>query len=70
MLDTATDGIRQWVINLFAAAIERTARPEDRHAAIQWLVRSRDILASDLGWSEKLGALNAQLSARAAASAR
>ena len=69
MFDTAADGIRQWVVNLFAAAIQGTARPEDRHAAIQWLLRSRDILASDLSWSAKLGALNAQLSARAAVSA-
>ncbi|GJE57443.1 MULTISPECIES: restriction endonuclease [Methylobacterium] len=69
MFETATDGIRRWIVGLFAAAIEGTARPEDRHAAIQWLLRSRDILAGDLGWQDKLGALNAQLSARAAASA-
>ena len=56
-------------MGLFVSAIERTSRPEDRHAAIQWLLRSRDILAGDASLAEKLKALNAQLDARAAASA-
>ena len=66
MFDSATAGIRQWVASLFAAAIKQTQRPEDRQAAIQWLLKSRDILASDLGMAEKLKALNALIHARAA----
>ncbi len=69
MIGAATNGIRRWIVGLFVSAIERTSRPEDRHAAIQWLLKSRDILAGDAGLAEKLKALNAQLNARAAASA-
>ena len=69
MFDAATAGIRKWIVDLFANAIARTSRPEDRQAAIQWLLKSRDILASDLGMAEKLKALNALIRARAAISA-
>ena len=69
MLNSVTNGIRQWLVGLFAGAIHRTSRPEDRHAAIQWLLKSREILASDLGRAAKFSALNAQISSRAAARA-
>ena len=69
MFESTTAGIRQWVASLFASAIKQTSRPEDRHAAIQWLLKSRDILASDLGMTEKLKALNALVHGRAAVSA-
>ncbi len=67
MLDAATKGIRQWIVDLFASAIKHTARPEDRQSAIQWLLKSREILAGEGGMTDKLKALNAQLSTRAAA---
>ena len=69
MINAATNGIRRWVVGLFVSAIERTSKPEDRHAAIIWLLKSREILTGDAGLAEKLKALNAQLNARAAASA-
>ena len=69
MFDTATDGIKRWVASLFVAAIKNTKRPEDRQAAIQWLLKSRDILAGDLPMAAKLKALNEQISGRAAVSA-
>jgi restriction system protein len=69
MFDTATKGIRQWIVDLFATAIKNTSRPEDRQSTIQWLLKSREILASDLPMAEKLKALNAQINARAAVSA-
>jgi len=69
MLDSLTNGLRQWVVDLFAAAVAGTTKPEDRHAAIRWLLASRDVLAGDLGWTEKLMALNGLLNARAAVSA-
>ena len=47
MLDSVTNGIRHWLVGLFASAIHRTSRPKNRHAAIQWLLKSREILASD-----------------------
>lgn len=69
MFDIATDGIRRWIVGLFAAAVAGTTRPEDRQAAIRWLLASRDVLASDLSRTEKMWALNSLLSARASASA-
>ena len=69
MFDAASKGIRRWIVDLFASAIKQTYRPEDRQAAIQWLLKSREILGGDGGMAEKLKALNAQLNARAAASA-
>ena len=69
MFESVTAGIRQWVAGLFASAIKQTSRPEDRHAAIQWLLKSRDILASNLGMTEKLKALNALIDGKAAVSA-
>ncbi len=69
MFDSAAVGIRKWLVELFVLAIKQIAKPEDRQAAIQWLLKSRDILASDLSLSEKLKALNEQIKARAAVSA-
>jgi hypothetical protein len=48
MFDSATEGIKSWLISLFASTIKRMTRPEDRVIAIQWLGQSRAIVASDL----------------------
>ena len=69
MFDNVTQGLRQWLVGLFVAAIKRTARPEDRHAAIQWLLKSRDVLIRDGRVADKLRDLNALISSRAAVSA-
>lgn len=66
MLQSTSDGIKRWLIGLFASAINNTSRAEDRAAAVQWLGQSRDVVASDLGKVEKLKALNALVSSRTA----
>ena len=69
MFDSATTGVRHWIVNLFATAIKSTSRPEDRQAAIQWLLESREILASKATMAEKLKQLNALIKTRAAVAA-
>lgn len=46
--------IRQWLVDLFAGAIKRMNRPDDRAAAIRWLGETRKVVASDRGTLEKL----------------
>jgi restriction system protein len=64
VLDNVTNGIRVWLVGLFASAINRTTRPEDRVLAIRWLSQSRDIVASDARSIEKLKQLNALINSR------
>lgn len=67
MIDKITNGIRQWLVGVFANAVTKTTRAEDRIAAIQWLGQSRDIVASNLGTVEKLRNLNSLVNSRTAA---
>ncbi|HEY0331148.1 MAG TPA: restriction endonuclease [Rhodopseudomonas sp.] len=60
----ARDGIRRWLISLFASAIKRATRQEDRVIAIRWLGESRDVVASDAGAIEKFKRLNALINSR------
>ncbi len=66
MFKSTTDGIRKWLISVFAAAIRRATRPEDRVLAIQWLGQSRDIVASDLRPIDKFKKLNELVNSRTA----
>lgn len=67
MFDAVTEGIRKWLISLFANAINAVSRAEDRVAAVQWLSQSRDIVASDQTTAEKFKNLNSLVSSRAVA---
>jgi hypothetical protein len=42
VFDNVTNGIKAWLVGLFASAINHTMRPEDRVLAIRWLGQSRD----------------------------
>lgn len=66
MFKSASDGIRKWLIGLFASAIKHSTRPEDRVLAIQWLGQSRDIVASDLRSVDKFKKLNELVNSRTA----
>lgn len=66
MFDGVTEGLKKWLIGLFASAINRVTRPEDRVIAIRWLGESREIVASDLGAFEKFQKLNALINSRTA----
>jgi HJR/Mrr/RecB family endonuclease len=66
MFDNVTKGIKEWLVGLFASAINHTTRPEDRVLAIRWLSQSRDVVASDVRSIEKLKQLNALISSRTA----
>ena len=66
MFDAITDGIKKWIIGLFASAITHTTRPEDRVLAIQWLSQSREVVASDVRSVEKFKRLNALINSRTA----
>lgn len=66
MFDNVTNGIKAWLVGLFASAINHTTRPEDRVLAIRWLSQSREIVASDARSVEKLKQLNALISSRTA----
>lgn len=68
MFDSAAVGIRKWLVGLFVQAIGRSAHPEDRHAAIVWLLRSREILAAGLGPADTLKALDDEIGPRGAVS--
>jgi restriction system protein len=61
-----TNGIKGWLVGLFASAINHTTRPEDRVLAIRWLSQSRDIVASDARSFDKLKQLNALINSRTA----
>jgi restriction system protein len=66
MFDSVTEGIKRWVIGLFASAIKHTSRAEDRVVAIRWLSQSRDVVASDIRSIEKFKQLNALINSRTA----
>jgi len=66
VFDDVTNGIKSWLVGLFASAINHTTRPEDRVLAIRWLSQSRDIVASDARPFEKLKQLNALINSRTA----
>jgi restriction system protein len=66
MFDNVTNGIRAWLVGLFASAINHTTRPEDRVLAIRWLSQSRDVVASDVRSIEKLKRLNGLINSRTA----
>src|SRR5712664_326882 len=66
MFDNVTKGIKEWLVGLFASAINHTTRPEDRVLAIQWLSESRAVVASDLRSIEKFKKLNALINSRTA----
>jgi restriction system protein len=66
VFDNVTNGIKAWLVGLFASAINHTSRPQDRVLAIRWLSQSRDIVASDARSLEKLKQLNALINSRAA----
>lgn len=69
MLDSFTQGIKRWLVGLFASAINHSTRPEDRVLAIRWLGQSRDVVASDARSIEKLKQLNALINSRTAITA-
>jgi len=69
VFDSVTIGIKGWLIGLFASAINRTTRSEDRVLAIRWLSQSRDVVASDASSIQKLKQLNALINSRAAIAA-
>lgn len=66
MFANVTNGIKGWLVGLFASAINHTTRPEDRVLAIRWLSQSRDIVASDARSFDKLKQLNALINSRTA----
>lgn len=64
-----TDAIKTWIIGLYAGAIQRTTKADDRVAAIKWLKDSRDVLTSSISNFEKLKRLHALTNSRAAVTA-
>lgn len=66
MFDNVTDGIRTWLISIFASAIKHASRPGDRAVAIRWLSESRDIVASDIRPIDKFKKLNELINSRKA----
>jgi restriction system protein len=69
MFDNVTTGIKEWLVGLFASAINHTTRPEDRVLAVRWLSQSRDVVASDARSIEKFKQLNALINSRTAITA-
>ena len=65
MFEKATDGVRRWLVRVFASAIKKSTRPEDRASAVRWLGQSRDIVGSDAGQIEKLRQLHNLTNSRA-----
>jgi restriction system protein len=59
-----TNGIKTWLVGLFASTITHTTRPEDRVLAIRWLSQSREVVASEASSLEKLRQLNALINSR------
>jgi HJR/Mrr/RecB family endonuclease len=66
VFDNVTNGIKEWLVGLFASAINHSTRPEDRVLAIRWLSQSRDVVASDVRSIEKFKQLNALINSRTA----
>ncbi|MGM4991847.1 restriction endonuclease [Tardiphaga sp. 841_E9_N1_2] len=66
MFNSVTEGIKKWLVGVFASAIKHMTRPEDRVIAIQWLGQSREVVASDLRPVEKFKKLNELINSRAA----
>lgn len=66
MFGTVPEGIRNWLVSVFASAIKHSIRADDRALAVQWLGQSRDIVASDLRSVEKFRKLNELIDSRAA----
>jgi restriction system protein len=64
VFDNVTNGVKAWLVKLFASAIDHTSRPEDRALAIRWLGQSRDVVASDASSIQKLRQLNALINSR------
>jgi hypothetical protein len=64
VFNNATNGIKAWLVGVFASAINRATRPEDRLLAIRWLGQSRDVVASDASSIQKLKQLNALINSR------
>jgi restriction system protein len=64
VFDNVTNGIKTWLVRLFASTINHTTRPEERVLAIRWLSQSRDIVASDASSTQKLKQLNALINSR------
>jgi HJR/Mrr/RecB family endonuclease len=64
VFDNVTNGVKAWLVKLFASAIDHTSRPEDRVLAIRWLGQSRDVVASDASSIQKLRQLNALINSR------
>jgi restriction system protein len=64
VFDNVTNGVKAWLVGLFASAINHTTRPEDRVLAIRWLGQSRDVVASDASSLQKLKQLNALINSR------
>jgi len=66
-LKDASAAVRQWLINLFVSAVNNASKPEDRLAAVEWLAKSRDILANNEPSRHKIKQLTAIIDGRAAA---
>jgi restriction system protein len=66
VFDNVTNGVKAWLVGVFASAINHTTRPEDRVIAIRWLGQSRDVVASDVSSIQKLKQLNALINSRTA----
>jgi restriction system protein len=66
VFDIVTQGIKKWLVGLFASAINHTTRPEDRVLAVRWLSQSRDVVASDARSIEKLKQLHSLIGSRTA----
>lgn len=60
------NGIKAWLVGLFASAINHTTRPEDRVLAIRWLSQSRELSQATPALSKSLKRLNALISSRTA----
>src|SRR5258708_8594334 len=64
VFDNVTNGIKKWLVGVFASDSNRATRPEDRVLAIRWLGQSRDIVASDASSIQKLKQVNAMINSR------
>lgn len=70
MLTSATHRIRNWLVRVFAATINKTSRAADRAAAIRWLEESRAVLARpDLSTPQRCRELASLINSRSAAKA-
>jgi len=58
------ENIREWVVRVFSRAVNGVSNEDDRREIIDWLARSRDILASDGTKREKFSALYGLMDAR------